>query len=88
MSVSAKGCRHIAELRSYTLCIEKMHDLSMFSTDHLAKYDVVRQLRHSEMFRRHDAIGKRIAAGTWPKRTGIERTNFLTDEDLARTAQE
>lgn len=81
------GCRHIAEARAYALCIEKMHDLGIFSTDHISELDVVRQVRRAELFARHDAIGRRIAAGTWPKRDGKERMSFLTEEDLGRVSE-
>lgn len=76
--------RELAESRAYCLLIETMHEKGSFSSGHVQKMDVVRQLQRREIFRRSDAIGRRIMAGTWParKKNG-ERTCWLTEADQA-----
>ena len=63
----AKQYRPVAELRAYCAIIEIMHECNVFSTDHLHRHDVIRQVARAESFRRHDAIGRCIMAGTWTK---------------------
>ena len=70
-------------MRAYCALIEIMHDRKVFSSEHMSQCDVIRQIGIAEGFRRHDAIGRRIMAGTWPKRKGGVRTCYLTSEDLA-----
>jgi hypothetical protein len=77
-----RGCLYVCQLRSYALCIEKMHELGIFKTEHFTEFDVIRQLGHADGFRRHDAIGRRIKAGTWEKEKGTKRTLFLAEEDI------
>jgi hypothetical protein len=77
-----RGCLYVCHLRSYAQCIEMLHELGAFTTEHLTNFDVIRQLQHADGFRRHDAIGRRINAGTWQKEKGTTRTLFLTDEDI------
>ncbi len=72
-----------AEMRAYSILIDVMHEKKLFNTDHMRDGDVIRQVDRREGFRRHDAIGRRIRAGTWPKRVGGVRTCYLTSEDLA-----
>lgn len=57
-----------AELRAYCELVEVMHEKGVFNTEHIRSHDVIRQLHRAENFKRHDAIGRRILAGTWPKR--------------------
>ena len=77
--------RELAESRAYCLLIETMHDKGAFSSEQVQKMDVVRQLQRRELFRRSDAIGRRIMAGTWTAkhRTPGELRCTLTEDDLA-----
>jgi hypothetical protein len=74
--------RGTAEMRAYSIVIDTMHERKLFNTDHMRDGDVIRQVDRREGFRRHDAIGRRIMAGTWPSRKGWVRTCYLTPEDL------
>jgi hypothetical protein len=78
-----KQARGPAEARAYCILIDVMHAKKLFNTEHMRHGDVIRQVDRREAFRRHDAIGRRIMAGTWPKRKGGVRTCYLTSEDLA-----
>ena len=75
--------RGVAELRAYSILIDVMHEKKLFNTEHMRDGDVIRQVDRREAFRRNDAIGRRIMAGTWPKRKGGVKTCYLTSEDLA-----
>lgn len=79
----SKEYRGVAEIRAYCLLIDRIHEEGGFTTTHMQDMDFIRQLGRAERFRRHDAIGRRIMAGTWPKRKGIERTNYLTTEEIS-----
>lgn len=59
-----------AELRAYCLLIETMHDKGAFTSEHMQKCDVVRQLNRLDNFRRSDGWGRLIAAGKHGKKNG------------------
>jgi len=59
--------RHLADMRAYAALIERMESAGVFELVHFQEYDVIFQLSQARQFRRHDAIGRRIMAGTWPK---------------------
>jgi hypothetical protein len=77
-----RQARGPAEARAYCILIDVMHEKKIFTTEHMQSCDVIRQIGQREAFRRHDAIGRRIMAGTWPKRKGLVRTCYLTPDDF------
>jgi hypothetical protein len=77
----AGEARGPAEMRAYCELVDAMHDNGAFSTEHIANNDVIRQIHVAEIFRRHDAIGRRIMAGTWSKRAEDSRPT-LQPEDM------
>jgi hypothetical protein len=59
--------RAVAEMRAYCAIVDVLHQSGVFTTEHLHGHDVIRQVARAESFRRNDAIGRCIMAGTWTK---------------------
>ena len=57
----------VAKMRAYCAIIEILHENNIFTTEHLHKCDVIRQVDRAESFRRNDAIGRYVMEGTWTK---------------------